>query len=334
LKATIIKILKIVAPFAIGLYLVWFFYNNLTPEEKNELFWAVNNADYKWIFISLLFGWASHLSRAYRWRFLLSPLGYRPRYWNAYHSTMIGYILNLTIPRSGEVSRAAFLGQYEKIPVEKSLGTIIAERVIDLVMLGIVFCIALSLQYDKIMNIIQRESNTTTTGGGSNIILFVVIAMALLGIVGVMFILKKPAIKSKVIGFFRGLLNGLLTIFTMKKKWAFIGHTIFIWAMYVAMFSICFNALPQTTNVPFGGILAGFIAGTIGVIFTPGGLGVYPGLVAFAIVEYGVGKGEGQGLGWLIWASQNALIVVCGLVSLLLMPRYNRNNEQATTSQS
>ncbi|UTW64417.1 flippase-like domain-containing protein [bacterium SCSIO 12741] len=311
--------------------MVWFFYDSLDAEGKSQLFWAIKHADYTWILFSMVLGWFSHISRAIRWRYLLEPLDYHPKFWNAYHATMIGYVINLTIPRSGEVSRAGFLARYEGVPVAKSFGTIIAERVIDLLMLGLIFLIALSLRYDKIMAIINGGGSAAVSGEekGSNLYLWIGAGVVAVGIAGLVVVLKNEKLRNRVWGMIKGFLNGVLTVFSLKKKWAFIGHTFLIWFLYVAMFAVCFQALPQTEGVALEGILAGFIAGTIGVIVTPGGLGVYPGLIALAIVEFGVSKGHGQGLGWIIWASQNLLLVVAGLISLIFMPIYNRNKENA-----
>ena len=333
MKKIIFNALKIIIPFGIGIYLTWYFYNALTNDQKDAFGKALTDANYFWFGLSMLLGWLSHLSRAYRWKYLLEPLGHKPRYWNAYHSTMIGYIINLTIPRSGEVSRAGFLGRYEKIPVDKSFGTIIAERVIDLIMLGLVFLTVLILQYDMVIDLIKKILNTDTGEEKGAAGFYILLVIGILGITGIIIAIINVKIREKVIGFIKGIVNGVMTVFTMQKKWQFIGHTLFIWAMYLAMFFVCFQGLAITQPIPSTTILAAFIAGTIGVIITPGGLGLYPWLVAFAIIEsipasYNITNndmGALEGFGWLIWASQNSLIVICGLVSLLLMPRYNRH---------
>ena len=135
LKKHIIKILKIVIPLGIGVYLTWFFYSGLTQEEKDAIPVAFTNANYFWVLLSLVAAWLGHMSRAYRWKFLMEPLGYKPKLSNMYHATMIGYVLNFTIPRSGEIARPGFLAKKEKLPFDKVFGTVVAERIIDVVML-------------------------------------------------------------------------------------------------------------------------------------------------------------------------------------------------------
>jgi len=135
LKNTIIKILKIIIPLGIGIYLTWYFYVNLSEEEKLGIPKAFSTANYFWVFLSLLIAWASHYSRSYRWKYQLEHLGYKAKVSSMYHSVMIGYIINLTVPRSGEFARAGFFAKKENLPFDKILGTIVAERVIDVVML-------------------------------------------------------------------------------------------------------------------------------------------------------------------------------------------------------
>jgi uncharacterized membrane protein YbhN (UPF0104 family) len=135
LKNTIIKILKIIIPLGIGVYLSWFFYANLSRVEKEGIPKAFANANYFWVLLSLVVAWISHFSRAYRWKYQLEHLGYKPKTSSMYHSVMIGYIINLTVPRSGEFARAGFFSKKENIPFDKAFGTIVAERVIDVIML-------------------------------------------------------------------------------------------------------------------------------------------------------------------------------------------------------
>ena len=146
MKQKIFKILKIVIPIGIGVYLTWYFFNGLSEEEIEQTKNAFLEANYFWVILSLIVAFLSHLSRAYRWRFLLEPMGYKTRLSTAYHAVMSGYIINFTVPRSGEVARAGLMTNYEKVPFEKSIATIIIERVIDVLMLGVVVLISGYLQ--------------------------------------------------------------------------------------------------------------------------------------------------------------------------------------------
>ncbi len=335
MKKTLFSILKIVVPLALGLSLIWYIYDSLSEEQKTDLFSAFGRANYFWVGLSVLFGFLSHVSRAYRWRFLLEPLGHQPKLWNAYHSVMIGYIINLALPRAGEASRAGFLSRYEKVPFSQGFGTILAERAIDLLMLGIVALVAFVYQFDKydiIMNKIGEFNKNMGTGqqqsgGYLGYIILGVLGVGILAIVVLYF--KSPKIKAKIQNLVRGFIDGIKSVLTTKKRVPFILHSLFIWVMYLLMFGVCFLSLEETATVGPGGMLAGFIAGTIGIILVQGGIGIYPALVGLVITIYiapesGVAiDANALALGWIIWASQTLMVIVLGGISLFLMPKYN-----------
>ena len=149
MKKVLIKSLKIGLPIAIGIYLSWYFFSGLTDKQLDQTKNAFYNANYFWVFLSLFVSLLSHVSRSYRWLFLLETMGYKPKFSNAYHAVMSGYIINFTVPRSGEIARAGLLATYEKVPFEKGFATIVVERVVDVIMLGIVVLISGYLQSDS-----------------------------------------------------------------------------------------------------------------------------------------------------------------------------------------
>jgi len=124
MKSKLLAVLKILVPLSFGVFLIWLFYDALCEKEKQDLFMAFRKADYFWVGISLLFGFASHLSRAYRWKYMLAPMGYNIKFWNSYHAVMISNFVNLAFPRAGEISRAAIISKTEKIPFQKGFGTV------------------------------------------------------------------------------------------------------------------------------------------------------------------------------------------------------------------
>lgn len=331
MKNQLFKILKITIPLFIGVYLMWYFWDAMSPKDKESFFRALNEANYFWIFLSLVFGFLSHLSRAIRWRYMLEPIGHKTKLINRYNALMIGYIMNLLIPRAGEASRAGVLYQTEKVPFTQSFGTIIAERVFDLVMLGIVVLLALFFSYDDLMLLIEQNSflNKTNDANSGNSIGYILGGIAVLFIlVGVLVWKFVPAIKDKVLGLIKDVIAGVFSIFKSEHPWRFIGHTLFIWTVYVGFFGLCFLSLESTQAVPIGGILIGFIAGTLGIMFTNGGMGAYPMLVGIVIAFY-IGdtigqdeaKGVGNALGMMIWASQTIMLILFGLISLFLVQR-------------
>jgi uncharacterized protein (TIRG00374 family) len=329
-KKRLLSIFKVVVPLLVGVYLIWYFYSKLSPEEKDKLFSAFANANYWWILLSLLLGWLSHLSRSYRWKFMFEPLGEKLSFWSSYHSIMIGYIVNMIVPRLGEASRAGVVAATDDIPFEKSFGTIIAERVVDVIFLGIITGTAIILQYDRMDDLVAVANSIKGDAKESTATMYyILLGIAIAGIIGLLILIKiKPTFKTKIIDLTKGFIAGLKTIFTMKKKWYYLFHSAFIWVMYVAMFWVCFYSLEETSNIGSDGIMAGFIAGTIGFILVQGGLGVYPLFVGTVITLYlnpelltttGQADGSATGLAWLIWGSQTVLILICGLISLYLV---------------
>jgi uncharacterized protein (TIRG00374 family) len=331
MKSKIINILKIVLPLGFGVFLIWLFYDALCEDQKKDLFAAFGKANYFWVFLALGFSFLSHLSRAYRWKYLLKPMGFRIKFWNAYHALMIGYIVNIVFPRAGEASRAGVLSKSEKVPFQKGFGTILAERTVDVAMLGIVSLIALGLQYDKI-DLFQHKINTFNEGmsqcgnGAIFDILGAVVKYLIIGgfvAVVVMFVLKKT-FRKRVIDFIKGLFEGIFSIFKTDQKLPFIGHTFFVWIMYIANFSACLYALDSTAGLGWDAILAGFVAGTLGMIMVQGGIGVYPAFVGLILTIYLADENysgilpDALAIGWINWTSQTLMMIILGLISLAL----------------
>ena len=147
---TLKKALKIIVPISIGMYLTWYFLSGLSEKDIRETKHAIEHANYFWAFLGLLVTFLSHFSRAYRSLFLFEPLGYKPKLKNVYHGVMAGYVINYTLPRSGEFARASLLAKYEKIPFEKGFGTIVVERVIDAMVFGLIFLITYLLYLGRV----------------------------------------------------------------------------------------------------------------------------------------------------------------------------------------
>ena len=308
------KSLQITLPLAIGFGLVWYSLRNIKPKEFIGYFLE---ADYTWIALGLFFGILSYLSRAYRWKFMLEPLGFNPKYANSVMAVLIAYLVNLTIPRAGEASRAAVMSNYEGIPFQKGFGTIVAERVADLVMLLVVIVITLFVQFDFIWELATKNFNLLKIGIG-------ILGLIASVIFFILFIKKaNKGIGLKIKVFIKGLVEGVMTIFKMKKKWPFIFHTIFIWLMYVLMFWATIPAI-DGLSVPIGGILVGFIAGGFSIAATNGGLGTYPVAVMGAFLLFGIPKELGTEFGWVMWTAQTAMIIIFGGLSFLLLPIFNK----------
>lgn len=329
----IISVIKIVFPMAIGLYLLWHFYTAMDEATKEVFFKAINEANYFWILLSMTIGLLSHIVRAYRWKYMLEPIGFTPKFWHRYHAVMVGYLVNLLIPRAGEATRAALLYQTDKISFSKSFGTIIAERVFDLVMLGLIFLGTILLSFEDLIAVKDIIIAGSPEDGGAEGSQWVIYTMASLIIGGLLLFAllwaKLDKFREKVNNFVKDVMNGVFAIFKSKKPFQFIFYTVLVWALYLLFFGICFNAFEQTENFPINGVLIGFIAGTFGLMFTNGGIGAYPYLVGIVVIFYIGGdfdtteeaEGIGKALGMIIWLSQTIMMIILGLLSLVLLPR-------------
>lgn len=340
MKRTAGILLKTVLPLALGVYLIWYFFTSMEPDVEAAFYKALREANYFWIFLSLLLSFFALLSRAYRWKYLLEPMGYKTSLWNRYHAIMIGYIVNLTIPRAGEASRAAMLYRSDGIPFAKSFGTILAERVFDLIMLFSVALLASIVgagDFWKIKGLIEDIGNDPESASKVQLIKWIVIGVFAAAF-GVVVLIKK--IRQKVIGFIKGIFAGVLSVFKTKNPLGFIGHTLFIWILYVVYFAICFFALDETSGVPAKGMLLAFLAGSLGITLTNGGLGIFPIVVGLVIEyylkdQYGTQAwGIGCALGTIIWASQTLLIIVLGMLSFFLLPKNYSKDGKVRTGQA
>jgi hypothetical protein len=309
------RILKISLPLVLGVVLIWYSLSKISFQELLQYF---KNANYFYIGLGLFFGLLSHLSRAYRWKFMLEPIGYSLKFANSIMAVFAAYLVNYTIPRAGEITRATILTNYEQVPFEKGFGTIVAERIADmLVMVGII-TITLFLEFEFIYQFFTERFNPYNLTIG---LIFIVI----IGLLLVFFVKRsKLAFAIKIRAFIKGLMEGVMSIFKMKKKWAFIFHTLFIWAMYVLMFYITTFALEETTNIPFAAILIGFISASFSIAATNGGIGSYPVAVFAAFSIFSIAKEPSIAFGWIMWSSQTLMIIILGGLSLIYLPIYNR----------
>lgn len=326
----ITTVLKFLIPLALGFYLLWHFYTAMDEPTKEVFFRGIREANYFWISLSLILGWFSHLARAYRWKYLLEPLGLRPSFWHRYHALMVGYLINLAIPRAGEATRAALLYRTDKIPFSKSFGTIIGERVFDLVMLGLILLLAFSLNFEDILSIRdlirpQEDGNS----GGINWLFWILLLIGFGFFIFLVAYFKVKKFRTKINIFIREIMSGVFSIFKTKDPFGFIFFTLLIWFLYILYFGICFYAFDATKTFSFGGILIGFIAGTFGVMFTNGGIGAYPYLVGLVVAFYigdqmesqEMATGIGKALGMIIWSTQTIGMIILGFISFILLPR-------------
>ena len=310
--------LKIFLPLSIGIIFIYLTYKSTNYEERKLIIYNIKNANYSFVTLSIFLGFLSHLSRAYRWKFFLAPMGFSPKYLNLTLAVMISYFANLGIPRSGEILRATTLSTYEKIPFENAFGTIVTERVIDLLILICFVLLALFIQYDLILNIINEKNNSLVT---------ILITISLLLIFFLIFSISIKKINNPITirlkKIFKGLVKGILSIKSIENKSAFIFHTVFIWVMYFAMFYVIKWSLPETSPLGFYSLLPAFVVGGLTISTTNGGIGIYPYSVAMILTSFNISNESGLSFGWIIWTAQTIMITLFGSLSFFILPLVN-----------
>ncbi|MFC4738608.1 YbhN family protein [Flavobacterium ponti] len=313
------KIASLTIPLLIGIGLIYYQYTSLTPEQLENIKLYFKNADYSYVFLSLCIAIVGYWARAYRWKYSLNHLGYNTKVYNNFFAVGVAYLVNLTIPRSGEVTRAVLLKKYEKVPFAKGFGTIVAERVVDLIIFLLFVFIAFVFQFDTISDFIFRNISPSK-------LIFIGIIAFVMGIVFLFIWFRSNwkivnTLKEK----FAGLIEGMTSILIMKNRWKYLFFSFFIWFSYLMMFYVCIFAIQETSDISFSIVIMGFIFGSVAIGFTNGGIGAFPISIQTVLLLYGINKGAGAALGWIIWTSQTLLTIILGLISYLLLHFFNKD---------
>lgn len=296
----------------------------------NKVITDFANANYFWLLVVIALFMVSNLSRTARWHMLVRPLGYQPRFINGLGAIMIGYFANLGIPRIGEVARAGVLARYEKIEVEKVMGTIVVDRIIDVISILIVTTLALVLQYKQIWNAVSGLIDLST------LIKLGVIA-SIGGVLAIVFFflfrkrLEKTSLYQKIANIIHGFIEGLATVRQLDRPWLFILHSVNIWVMYYLLNYLCFFAYEPTSELsPLIGLVT-FVFGGWGIVIpTPGGMGSYHFLVQVALSIYGVSRPDSFSFAMIAFITvQIGASAFFGLISLLTLPFFNQGYQPA-----
>jgi glycosyltransferase 2 family protein len=320
LKNSIRKWLTILIPLLIGIGIIYYQFSTLSSEEIEKIKISFEKANYYYILLSLVIACVGYWSRAYRWKYALNHLGYQTKFHNNFFTVAVSYLVNLTGPRSGEISRAALLKKYESVPFDKAFGTIVAERIVDLAIFFMFVIIGFLLQFDKLNQFLIDKNISIKT-----LMVFMAIGFFLFLIFILIWLYAEWKIIQKLKKKLSGLTEGITSIFKMKNKWKYLFHSFFIWFSYLSMFYVTIFAIPETSNISFDIVIMGFIFGSLAIGFSNGGLGAYPFSIALVLSLYGISTEAGTAFGWLVWTSQTLLTIILGLVSYLLLPILNKN---------
>ena len=293
----------------------------LKNQNPRELLQSLANLEMNWIYLSIILGALAIVLRGVRWIHMIHPLGHNCKISNSINAVSIGYLTNLAIPRAGEISRCTALNKKENIPVDKLLGTIIAERAIDLLVLISLLILMFIIKLEKI-NIFFNSVFSKVQILPINSILFFILSLLAISSIFFLFIVKNQSstIVIKIKDFFQGIKEGFISIKKVKNKTSFWIHTVFIWGLYALMTYICFFAVSETNTLSFiDGIYIMVIGGIGMVVPTQGGIGSYHLATKLGLMSLGIGADSALIFAFAVHTAQTLMAIVFGAISLALL---------------
>lgn len=327
MKKTVIKILQFLGFFALGAFIFWLIYKDQDIERIKTV--LKNDVNYWWVLVSLLLGLLSHISRTLRWGLMIEPIGHKPRFINTFMAVMVGYLMNIAFPRMGEVSRCGVLARYEKISFTKLIGTVVAERLVDLISLLILLGIVVIAQFGKMLHFVQANPEIQDKLTTAILSPYLIISVVVLAILVFVFrnTFKGTAFFKKILDVIQNFKEGFISIRNIKKKGWFFFHSAFIWFLYYVMLYAIFFAFEFTSNLnPIVGLTT-FVLASFGMVApVQGGIGAWHFMAKEALSLYGVANENGIIFAFVAHSSMTFMIILIGILSLLILPFVNRRN--------
>jgi len=330
----VVSVLQYLFFLGIGFLFLWLGFRNL---DLSEIWTDILKADYGWLLFGLFFAVLSHIARALRWNLLINSLGYKTRLSSTFFSVMIGYMANTAVPRMGEFARCGVLSRKEKIPFNTLFGTVISERVFDLIILILIIFLVIIFQFDLLGNFVFTAVKPAIDSVFSNIVSLSVFAGAILIFISLSAYLMwrfKEKIKTlqfydKVREFIHGLWNGIITIVKMRQKWLFVFYTVVIWLFYIVMVYLPFRMLHETSGLSFIDGATVMALGSLGIVApVPGGIGAYHYITKVILTElFAVEANAAMSYATISHAGQTILNVGLGAISYLLIGFYSRKQK-------
>lgn len=325
-----VSILKYLFFLGLGVFLVWWSLHQIPDEKWGEFKRSLQTANYWLVLPVFLILLLSHVLRALRWRILMRPMGYTPSFVNTFFAVMIGYLANLAVPRLGEVLKCTLLARYEKVPAEKLVGTIVAERAVDVISLGLVFLLAMISQFTVVGEFgIQLFKQLFEDNAGRFSFLKIAIVLAILAAIIIaikvwfyQFAHLKIVILFKKI--LHGIWEGLSSVKNLQQKVLFFFYSAAIWLLYILGTWVGLLATEGTAHLGLQHAVSALAFGSIGMIITPGGIGAYAFFIAKVLEKNNVPFEVGFANGTLQWFAQFMIVVIVGSLCLGLLPFYNK----------
>ena len=325
MRTKIINIVKYIFFLALGLFLFWLIYRK---DDVQQIIDAFKEVDYFWIGMSLVFSVLSLISRAMRWKLLINSIGYKPRFINVFLSCYVLYLVNLFVPRAGEVARCSVVSSTDKVPFAKLVGTMIIERLADVIMLAVLAVLIFATNIGTLNKIADAypalRDTFTNLMSLRNII--VLIALTIAGIIALRYYMryrkkhraqmesgeKKESLWSK-------LLDGIDSISRLERRWEFIGHTLFIFLMWLAMLYVVFLAYEPTSGLSIRAGMLTFLMGGIAMLVpVQGGIGPWHFMVSLTLAKgYEVAAQEADIFAFIAHTTTNLVYIILGAIALV-----------------
>jgi uncharacterized protein (TIRG00374 family) len=329
LKKGIIQTIKFLAFLFIGLLLLWFAFRNVDFKRLEN---GLREASYGWLILSIMFGIFAYISRARRWTLLVQPLGYKPKFKNAFFAMMTGYLANMALPRIGEISKCVALGKKENIPVDKLIGTVVIERTIDFLSLVTIMVIMLFVDGSTLGPFLMDNIYTPLHLKMSSVFGFAWIFWLIFFIAGILILyiiyyyrekLRKIRFFAKIFDTLTGITHGLKTITAIEHKWEFIFHTVFIWVNYLLMTWVVVFAIKSTSHLDLADGIFLLVIGGLGMTApVTSGLGAYHFIVSQGLLlVYGISIEDGLVYAILAHESQLIFGALLGIFSFYALVR-------------
>ena len=319
------KVLQVIFPLLLGIFILVWVYRDFNFQRVGEV--MLHGMDYGWIALSLLFGVFANLFRGWRWKLALEPLGEYPKTANCVYAIFISYASNLVIPRVGEVTRCGVLSKYDGISFPKSLGTVVSERMIDTLCVGLITGVVLLLQM-PVFATFFAETGTNVgryaevlTSGHFYLIILCVLAILVLAF----FLIRNIALFAKLKGILQNVWQGIIALKDIRQIPLYMVYTIGIWVCYFLEFYLAFFAFDFSAGLGISAGLVMFVVGTLAVIVpTPNGAGPWHFAVMTMMMLYGVGKEDAGIFALLVHGIQTFLLILLGIYGLLALPFTNK----------
>lgn len=332
--------LRYLITLAVAGGLLWYVYKD---QDLDAMIDRLNQVDYQWLIYSILLALASHLVRAYRWNMLLKPLGYKLKLSRTFLAVMVGYLVNLALPRAGEISRCGILKRTDNVNMSLSIGTVIAERAIDFIILIIVLLFAFVVEFDLLNNYVSGIVENNLAALGRNLIFIYIIAgIGAIAIVALFILirrykalLRRNRLFLAIRKLLRDLAQGFTSIGKVPNVTAFVFSSIMIWVFYYLMAYVVFFAIPETSTLSLTAGLSILAMGSLGMVApVQGGIGTYHALVAGALVLYGIEEQSSAFFAGLMHSAQVVMILVVGGAALYISMVIKRKGQAKTSAGS